>query len=178
MFKKEYFLLFAVIGLAIAYGFFSLLVFVTRGKKGNLLAKKIALGAMIIAFTAVLNTGTFAQTQDTPTPTPVYGTLEPTPFETPDPNLDYSTPEVTLEPLPEYGTPQMGDVNMDSKVDIIDALLIAQVYVALYATPHYNPDYADVNGDDRIDILDALLVAQKYVGLIDEFPDNTPSEEE
>lgn len=169
MFKKEYFLIFAVIGLAIAYGFFSLLVFLTRGKKGNLLTKKLALGTMIIAFTAVLNTGAIAQTQETPAPTPLYGTLAPIPVETPD-------PVVTQEPVPDYGTPQMGDVNEDFRVDIIDALLVSQVYVGLYGTPMFNTKYADVSGDGQINIIDALLIAQKYVGLIDEFPNNTPPE--
>ena len=41
--------------------------------------------------------------------------------------------------------------------------------------PNFNPEYADVNEDGQIDIIDALLVAQKYAGLIDEFPNNTPS---
>ena len=192
MFKKEYFLFFTVIGLAIAYGFFAILVFITRGKRSNLLAKKIALGTMIIAFTAVLNTGAFAQSQDIPSPTPAYGTLVPvsTAIVTPEPVPDYGTQEplpeygTTLAPTPQmdYGTPQMGDVNGDYQVDIIDALLISQYYVGLIPNPYvdygtpipFYPEYADVDRSTVIDIIDALLVSQKYVGLIDEFPDNSP----
>jgi len=205
MFKKEYLLFFAVIGIAIAYAFFSILVFITRGKRGSLLAKKIALGTMIIAFTAVLNTGSIAQAQEAPTPTPVYGTVEPTveppvpmygvltpdptveptPTPTLEPQPDYATPVPTQEPLPEYGTPQMGDVNMDYKVNIVDALLISQYYVGLIPDPYmdygtpipFYPEYADVDKSTRINITDALLVSQKYVGIIEEFPDNSPPED-
>jgi len=187
MFKKEYFLFFTVIGLAIAYGFFSILVFITRGKRGSLLTKKIAIGTMIIAFTAVLNTGTIAQTQEAPTPTPVYGTLEPalryatvTPEPTPEPVPEYGviTPTPTETPIPNvlYGMPEIGDVNYDLKVNIVDALLIAQYYVGLNP-PDFDKYFADVDKSTRIDIADALLVSQKYVGIIEEFPDNSPPEE-
>ncbi|MBN2736535.1 MAG: carbohydrate-binding protein [Spirochaetales bacterium] len=64
---------------------------------------------------------------------------------------------------------QLGDANNDSKIDIVDGLLAAQVYVGL--TPKiFFPDAADVNGDTRVTIVDALLIAQFYVGLIDVFP--------
>ncbi|MBN2535212.1 MAG: chitinase [Spirochaetales bacterium] len=69
-----------------------------------------------------------------------------------------------------------GDVNNDSSIDIIDALMVAQFYVGL------DPDgfvesIADVSGDVTIDIVDALLIARYFVGLIDEFPvsGQTPS---
>ncbi|MBN1366053.1 MAG: alpha/beta hydrolase fold domain-containing protein [Syntrophaceae bacterium] len=68
----------------------------------------------------------------------------------------------------------MGDVNEDSEVDIVDALLIAQAYVGLNPTIEYHP-CADVNCSGSVDIVDALLIAQKYVGLISEFScQNTP----
>lgn len=70
---------------------------------------------------------------------------------------------------------ELGDVNNDSFIDIIDALLIAQFYVGL------NPDgfdqtVADVNRDDAVDIVDALLIAQFYVGLISWPPSVSGSE--
>ncbi|MBN2533443.1 MAG: family 16 glycosylhydrolase [Spirochaetales bacterium] len=66
----------------------------------------------------------------------------------------------------------IGDVNNDSAIDIIDALLVAQYYVDLNP-PNFNPDAADVDAIGQIDIVDALLIAQYYVGLISEFPGQT-----
>ena len=40
----------------------------------------------------------------------------------------------------------LGDVNEDSVVDTIDALLTAQYYVGL-SVANFNPSYADVNSD-------------------------------
>jgi hypothetical protein len=170
MFKKEYFFIFVIIGLSIVYVLLSLLSFLTRGKWLKITSKKLAVGAMIVAFTALLNFGSIAFSQQTtpdPTisPTPVYGTMTPTP----DPGTDYSTPTETPAPAPEYGVPVAGDVNQDLSIDIVDALLIAQQYVGL-EPPNFDRSLADVDCSDKIDIVDALLVAQMYVGLIDEFP--------
>jgi hypothetical protein len=63
----------------------------------------------------------------------------------------------------------LGDVNNNSNVDIIDALLVAQYYVGLAPEP-FNMEAADVNCDNSINILDALLIAQFYVNSIDTFP--------
>jgi hypothetical protein len=63
---------------------------------------------------------------------------------------------------------ELGDVNADGAVDIVDALLVAQYYVGL--RDDINVDMADVNLDGAIDIVDALLIAQYYVGLIDSLP--------
>ncbi|MBN2532163.1 MAG: hypothetical protein JXB88_04695 [Spirochaetales bacterium] len=60
---------------------------------------------------------------------------------------------------------EMGDVNNDGSIDIIDALSIAQHYVGLNPT-NFDPSLADVSADGSIDIVDALLIAQCYVGLI------------
>jgi hypothetical protein len=67
-----------------------------------------------------------------------------------------------------YGQ-ELGDVNSDNNIDIVDALLTAQYYVGLNPSG-FNPDVADTNGDGMADIVDALLIAQYYVGLITEFP--------
>lgn len=64
-----------------------------------------------------------------------------------------------------------GDVNDDSAIDIVDALLVAQYYVGLSVT--IDIAAADVNCDSGIDIVDALLIAQYYVGLLTEFPCGT-----
>ncbi|MBN1217097.1 MAG: SBBP repeat-containing protein [Candidatus Lokiarchaeota archaeon] len=61
------------------------------------------------------------------------------------------------------GDLKMGDVNGDSIVDIIDALLIAQYYVGLNPSGMKYPELADVNNDNSIDIVDSLLVASNYV---------------
>jgi hypothetical protein len=58
-----------------------------------------------------------------------------------------------------------GDVNNDTIIDIIDALLVAQYYVGLNPDG-FNPDAADVTNDRSIDIVDALRIAQCYVGLV------------
>lgn len=60
--------------------------------------------------------------------------------------------------------PEGGDVNDDGRVDIIDALLVAQYYVGLHVfLPHLAG--GDVNVDDTVNIIDALIIAQYYVGL-------------
>jgi hypothetical protein len=62
----------------------------------------------------------------------------------------------------------LGDVNNDGSVDILDALLVVQEYVGLDPL-NFDPGAGDVNCDSGIDILDALLIAQYYVGLVAEF---------
>jgi hypothetical protein len=58
-----------------------------------------------------------------------------------------------------------GDVNVDNKLDIVDALLDAQYYVGLKPS-NFNSCLGDANRDGKIDIIDALRIAQYYVGLI------------
>ena len=64
---------------------------------------------------------------------------------------------------------ELGDVNNNASVDIVDALLIAQYYVGLDPTV-FDPSVADVDCNGSINIVDALLIAQYYVGLVLEFP--------
>ncbi|MBN2536001.1 MAG: hypothetical protein JXB88_24185 [Spirochaetales bacterium] len=71
--------------------------------------------------------------------------------------------------LPVVSGQTLGDVNSDSTIDIVDALLTAQYYVGLNPNP-FNANQADVNCDGGIDIVDALLIAQYYVGLVTDFP--------
>ena len=67
-----------------------------------------------------------------------------------------------------------GDVNCDGSVDIIDALLVAQLYVGIIdelscctTTPNPTPVFlrGDVNGDGIIDIIDCILITQYLEGL-------------
>jgi hypothetical protein len=58
----------------------------------------------------------------------------------------------------------VGDVNSDGSVDIIDALLVAQFYVGLNPQG-FNIGNADTDCSGGVDIVDALLLAQYYVGL-------------
>ncbi len=72
---------------------------------------------------------------------------------------------------PAPGTPMIGDVNVDSKVDIVDALLVAKYYVGACDCVA-DPAVADVNLDGKADIVDALVIAQYYVGLVSSLPIN------
>lgn len=69
----------------------------------------------------------------------------------------------------------LGDVNTDSEVDIVDALLIAQYYVGLNPPQFLDEQAGDVNCDRVNDIVDALLIAQYYVGVIYNLPCQNPT---
>jgi len=69
-------------------------------------------------------------------------------------------------------TALLGDVNSDTRVDIIDALLVAQYYVGIIPA-NFNVNVSDVNSSNSTDILDALLIAQLYVGIITVLPGQT-----
>jgi hypothetical protein len=66
----------------------------------------------------------------------------------------------------------LGDVNSNGTIDIVDALLVAQYYVGL-APAQFDVTVSDVNATGSTDIVDALLIARYYVGLIDSFPGNS-----
>jgi hypothetical protein len=57
-----------------------------------------------------------------------------------------------------------GDANGDTRTDIVDALVIAQVTVGLRPAVGC-PVEADVSGSQGVDIVDALFIAQHTVGL-------------
>ncbi|MBN2736548.1 MAG: family 43 glycosylhydrolase [Spirochaetales bacterium] len=59
-----------------------------------------------------------------------------------------------------------GDGNGDGVVNIVDALLAAQVYVGIGGTA-VDTECLDANCDGTVNIVDALLIAQYYVGSID-----------
>lgn len=89
-------------------------------------------------------------------------------------NGELPTPEVTPEITPEITptpTPlqfQLGDVNHDNSINILDALLIAQYYVGL-GPNNFDATLADTDCNGSVTIVDALIVAQFYVGLITSF---------
>ena len=80
-----------------------------------------------------------------------------------------STPTPTPTRTPTSVPVNKGDVNGDSTITIIDALMIAQYTVGLNPAGFIAAN-ADVNCDGNITIVDALMVAQRYVGLISSFP--------
>ncbi|MBN2736118.1 MAG: hypothetical protein JXR70_03995 [Spirochaetales bacterium] len=61
-----------------------------------------------------------------------------------------------------------GDVNDDGVINIVDAMIVAQVYATTQRL--VDPAVGDVSGDGVSNIVDALLIAQYYVGVIDVFP--------
>ncbi len=63
----------------------------------------------------------------------------------------------------------VGDVNKDGTLTIVDALMVAQYIVGLNPKGFYI-DSADVNVDGAVTIVDALIIAQYTVGLIPALP--------
>jgi len=76
----------------------------------------------------------------------------------------------TLLCLNTLSAQSLGDVNNDSTINIVDALIVAQEYVGLDPPALTHPENADVNCDSVINIIDALIISQYYVGLITVFP--------
>lgn len=74
------------------------------------------------------------------------------------------TPSPTRTPTATPTGPTRGDVNHSGKIDINDALLIAQ-YSAGLNPANFDMVVADVNADSAINILDALLVAKCTAGM-------------
>jgi len=74
----------------------------------------------------------------------------------------------TATPITSTGGSK-GDVNGDSTITIVDALMIAQFTVGLNPSGFIAAN-ADVNCDGSTTIVDALIIAQRYVGLISAFP--------
>ena len=59
---------------------------------------------------------------------------------------------------------QKGDVNMDGRINIVDALMAAQYYVGLIMLPHAL--IGDVDDNGITDIVDALMLAQYTAGIM------------
>ncbi len=73
------------------------------------------------------------------------------------------TPIASTEPV------AYGDINEDTKVDAVDALLALQHSVSLVLLEGEAAGRANVNADSTIDAADALLILQYSVCLIDRF---------
>ena len=73
--------------------------------------------------------------------------------------------DITPSPTPATN---LGDVNSDGSITIVDALLTAQFYVGLDPA-NFDRSNADTNCDETVSIVDALLIAQYYVDLITVF---------
>lgn len=87
-------------------------------------------------------------------------TISPSPSQT-----QIVSPSIT----PSSSIPDLGDVNNDGNINIIDALMISQYYVG-DIPDNFDETKADVDSSGSINIIDALLVSQYYVGKINAFP--------
>ena len=58
-------------------------------------------------------------------------------------------------------TQLLGDVNLDSSVDIYDAIMLAGAFNTNSKSSHWNAN-TDFNGDGVVDIFDAILLASNF----------------
>jgi hypothetical protein len=70
--------------------------------------------------------------------------------------------EILLSTLPEM---QLGDVNADGQVTVVDAMLIQQAVLGLRELDERAAAVADMNGDGQVNVVDAMLAAQMEAGL-------------
>lgn len=70
----------------------------------------------------------------------------------------------TLNWLRQEFTPQVGDVNEDSAVDILDVLWVVNIVLGIDVPTSGQEWAADCNGDGGIDILDALGIINVILG--------------
>ena len=63
----------------------------------------------------------------------------------------------------------LGDVNMDGRIDVIDASLILRYAANLNTLTDTQKAVADVNGNNSIDVIDASMVLRYAANLIDSF---------
>jgi hypothetical protein len=55
----------------------------------------------------------------------------------------------------------LGDLNFDGKVDIFDALVLANAFGTTPSEPHWNA-LADLNNDSAVDIFDAIILGNHF----------------
>lgn len=63
----------------------------------------------------------------------------------------------------------VGDVNLDGRINLIDAKLVMQHYNGVKSLDGQQKKGADTNGDGEINLLDAKLIMKYYNGEINEF---------
>jgi PKD repeat protein len=56
----------------------------------------------------------------------------------------------------------LGDINRDGAVNILDAVLLANSFLAKPGSSNWNPN-ADLNGDGAVNILDAIILANHFL---------------
>lgn len=79
---------------------------------------------------------------------------------------------LSAEMYPDYTPsvkPELGDVNMDGKINILDATEIQKYKAGLAELKDVQLEVADVNGDSKVDILDATEIQKFKAGLINQF---------
>ncbi len=88
-------------------------------------------------------------------------------------NYDWGENDIFLDVTIHYtkGSSEysIGDVNQDSSVDYLDAMLVLRYDAELDTLTDEQLALADVNGDGSVDSLDAILILRYDSGLIDEF---------
>jgi hypothetical protein len=56
----------------------------------------------------------------------------------------------------------MGDINGDGTVNILDAIVLGNAFLATPASPNWNPN-ADINNDNAVNILDAIALSNHFL---------------
>lgn len=64
---------------------------------------------------------------------------------------------------------QLGDVNMDGTVSILDATEVQKGLAGLVSLNEYQSKLADVNKDGSVSIIDATQIQKYIAGIIDKF---------
>ena len=63
----------------------------------------------------------------------------------------------------------LGDVNMDGKISILDAIMVQKVSLSSMSLDDYQIKLASVRGKSSLGVLDAILIQKYALGLIDKF---------
>ena len=64
---------------------------------------------------------------------------------------------------------RLGDVNMDGKISILDAIMVQKAALTLMSLDDYRSELASVRGKSSLGVLDAILIQKYALGLIDKF---------
>jgi hypothetical protein len=93
-------------------------------------------------------------------------TPSPSPTATPTPTPG-ATPTHTASPTPlpsatPTGPPTLADINLDGRVDVLDAQLCINVFLGSETRPEFRAR-ADQNGDGRVDVLDVQRVVNAFL---------------
>lgn len=84
-------------------------------------------------------------------------------------------PDLKSYPLDNYGTEEeveiiYGDANGDSKVNAMDATLVARYAVGTYTLSESALTSCDVNLDGKVNAMDATLIARHAIGAVEKLP--------